>query len=219
MSMELDIRQRALIKLCREGGEPGTAKLDVVMQSANFAGLTTALRSEERFSTGETASASKPALCLIETAKRGLYTGMQESARRFGTAANSYLEGLKNLISVLSKRHGKGRAVCIAFDHAGAVPAERLETAFRAADDCAYRLEIPVHLIVVITKVHAYDFKLRTVVAVWPKENELLKPRWRTYEYGPKSFGFVKSAMKFQPVKEEEATLLDDVERPALKFA
>jgi hypothetical protein len=219
MSYELDKRQRALIKLCREVGRPGEAKLDLVMQSANFAGLSTALRSEERFSTGETCNSRAPATCLIETGKRSLYIGMQDAARRFGSASHSYLEGIRNLVHVLSKTRGAKRPVCIALDHAGAVPVERLETVFRAADDCAYRNDIPLHVIVVITKIHAYDFKLRSIVAVWPKENELLKPRWRTFEYGPKSFNFVKAAMKFEPVVGDDASLLDECDRPTAMIA
>lgn len=199
---DLDQRQRALVKLCREVVRPGEARLDLVMQSANFAGLSTALRRESKHSVSPDAKSGSPATCWIEAGKSSVYLGMQDAARRMGTAAASYLSGMRNIIRLLSKTGGVGRPVCVSFDHAGNVPAERLEAIFRAVDDCAYRDAIAVHVILVITRVHTYDFSKRTVCAVWPKENEILKPRWRTFEYGPKSFQLVKHAMKFEPVME-----------------
>jgi len=197
---ELDKRQKALIKMVREAPEPGEAQLDIILQEANFAGLTTALRFEE---ISARAAVKYPALAVIETAKRGIYIGMQEAARRIGTASSNYLEGVRNMIAALSKSTRDGRSVCLALDHAGAVPTERIETVFRAADETAYRLNVAVRLVIVITKVEVWDAATRKHFAAFPRESEILKPRWRAWSYGAREFKFLRAAQKFNAITDE----------------
>lgn len=214
---DFDRRQSALCKLSYDPVATGTASIDVVLQSQNYAGATSALRHAETASENDTRKAR-----VMQGDAHGTspYTTLQQMARRLHTVGSCYAQ----LVNHIVKESCRDRnACCIAIDHAGGVKQEKLNIIFRACDDAAYRREVGVRLILIVTKVEQWDACKRCKVLGLPAGHELLYPRQRTWDFSHAGFKLVKPSAAVQLLSESAPNLLSGIEQsgeaPAVKIA
>lgn len=224
---DLDKRQKGLVKILREVAEPGEAKVDVVLQAVTFqGGISAALRSEDHASheaTGHTA------VCVIDCSEKTPYAMLRAAAVRHGTTGIGIADIVKNLVYCLSKLGGgTKRPVCLVLDHAGRVTHETQSVIYRACDEIAFRLDLSVRIVLVITRIQGSEWRIdaktgkhkRVEVERFRPENLRLQPRMRVWKYDRERLSFEKAPAQFIPVLNETPLLDQKPEAaPAIRIA
>lgn len=193
---ELDKRQAAFVRVLMDAAETFEPQLDLVLQHADYAGLSESVRRAARISEQQS---RKPWILRAEGVD-GAYHALMGVGARLGTKGCGYMGRLDR---VFERARAESRdSVCIVLDHAGRVHPETLARMYRCATEGAERFVIGLRFVAIITRIVVWNPQRCIREYRLPEPNLVLKRRARVWEYNEKFFKLYREPEAVRLVKE-----------------